>query len=97
MNNNLDIQDIDQRTLTKLVKIRQQNSTKLDQLKRKQIDLETAIKDQKTLIEEILSRLDSSSKIAHIKGKGGKGKNQIGHTNFYQVNTLYMLFVIYFI
>ena len=91
---------VDSRSLNKVLQICQKTSVKLDQITKKQNQLEVMINEQKDKITEILSKLDQQKEGAEIgdnKGKDklkGKGKRT---NEFYQVNICLLFFFVYYV
>lgn len=75
---------VDSRSLDKVLQICQKTSVKLDQITKKQDQLEAMINEQKDKITKILSKLEEGSEIGDNKGKDKlKGKRT---NEFYRVN-----------
>ena len=88
---------IDLRILAKVLKTCQKNSLKLDNIVKKQEELEAMINDQNDKINEILSKLQDNAAVESVesKGKEGKGKGKRNKNEFYQVNICFI--IIYFV
>ena len=84
---------IDSRTLNKVLLFCQKNSMKLDQISKRQDEMEAMMVEQKDKIDQILSKFEVQSNADNkvVKDKGKKSKNE-----FYQVN-IYVLLLILFV
>jgi uncharacterized coiled-coil DUF342 family protein len=91
---------IDPRILNKVLLICQKNSTKLDQISKRQDEMEAMMVEQREMmaeqkdkIDQILSKFEVQSNADNkvVKDKGKKSKNE-----FYQVN-IYVLLLILFV
>ena len=91
---------IDPRILNKVLLICQKNSTKLDQISKRQDEMEVMMVEQREMmaeqkdkIDQILSKFEVQSNADNkvVKDKGKKSKNE-----FYQVN-IYVLLLILFV
>jgi hypothetical protein len=78
---------VDSRTLSKIFQLVQNNNTKLENVLKKQDDLEMMIDAQDIKINEVLSKLEKTNKYEIVEGKGKeKGKGKKIKDEFYQVN-----------
>ncbi|CAG8626635.1 12372_t:CDS:2 [Funneliformis caledonium] len=78
---------VDSRTLDKLLLLCQKNSAKLNQISKRQDELETIIIEQKDKIDEILSKFEEhkfNTEIGNSK-KEGKDKGKKNRIEFYQL------------
>ena len=87
---------IDSRILNKVLLLCQKNSTKLDQISKRQDEMEAMMVKQKDKIDQILSKFkvqnNADNKV--VKDKGKKSKNE-----FYQVNICFIInsFCLYYL
>jgi short-subunit dehydrogenase involved in D-alanine esterification of teichoic acids len=79
---------IDPRILNKVLLICQKNSTKLDQISKRQDKMETIMVEQNDKIDQILSKIEVQNNADNkvVKNKGKKTKNE-----FYQVNICFII------
>ena len=83
---------IDLRVLAKVLKTCQKNSLKLDNIVKKQEELEAMINDQNDKINEILSKLQDNAAVESVESKGkGKDKGKRSGQEFYQVNIRFII------
>lgn len=88
---------IDSRILNKVLQLCQKNSTKLDQISKRQDEMEAILVEQKDKIDQILSKFEvqnnADDKVV-VKDKGKKSKNE-----FYQVNICFIInsFCLYYL
>ena len=84
---------IDPRILNKVLLICQKNSTKLDQISKRQDEMEAMMVEKNDKIDQILSKFEVQNNADNkvVKDKGKKTKNE-----FYQVN-IYVLLLILFV
>ena len=87
---------IDSRILNKVLLLCQKNSTKLDQISKRQDEMEAMMVEQKDKIDQILSKFEVQNNADNtvIKDKGKKSKNE-----FYQVNICFIInsFCLYYL
>jgi hypothetical protein len=87
---------IDSRMLNKVLLLCQKNSTKLDQISRRQDEMEAMMVEQKDKIDQILSKFEVQNNEDNkvVKDKGKRSKNE-----FYQVNICFIInsFCLYYI
>ena len=87
---------IDSRMLNKVLLLCQKNSTKLDQISRRQDEMEAMMVEQKDKIDQILSKFEVQNNADNkvVKDKGKRSKNE-----FYQVNICFIInsFCLYYI
>lgn len=87
---------IDSRILNKVLQICQKNSIKLDQISKRQDEMEAIIVEQKDKIDQILSKFEAKDNADNkvVKDKGKKSKNE-----FYQVNICFIInsFCLYYL
>ena len=69
---------IDSRTLNKVLLFCQKNSMKLDQISKRQDEMEAMMVEQKDKIDQILSKFEVQSNADNkvVKDKGKKSKNE---------------------
>ena len=79
---------IDLRILNKVLLICQKNSTKLDQISKRQDEMEAMMVKQNDKIDQILSKIEVQNNADNkvVKDKGKKTKNE-----FYQVNICFII------
>jgi hypothetical protein len=79
---------IDPRILNKVLLICQKNSTKLDQISKRQDKMEAIMVEQNDKIDQILSKIEVQNNADNkgVKDKGKKTKNE-----FYQVNICFII------
>ena len=79
---------IDPRILNKVLLICQKNSTKLDQISKRQDEMEAMIVEKNDKIDQILSKFEVQNNADNkvVKDKGKKTKNE-----FYQVNICFII------
>ena len=79
---------IDPRILNKVLLICQKNSTKLDQISKRQDEMEAMMVKQNDKIDQILSKIEVQNNADNkvVKDKGKKIKNE-----FYQVNICFII------
>jgi hypothetical protein len=79
---------IDPRILNKVLLICQKNSTKLDQISKRQDEMEAMMVKQNDKIDQILSKIEVQNNADNkvVKDKGKKTKNE-----FYQVNICFII------
>lgn len=79
---------IDPRILNKVLLICQKNSTKLDQISKRQDEMEAIMVEQNDKIDQILSKIEVQNNADNkvVKDKGKKTKNE-----FYQVNICFII------
>jgi hypothetical protein len=79
---------IDPRILNKVLLICQKNSTKLDQISKRQDKMEVIMVEQNDKIDQILSKIEVQNNADNkvVKDKGKKTKNE-----FYQVNICFII------
>jgi hypothetical protein len=79
---------IDSRILNKVLLICQKNSTKLDQISKRQDKMEAIMVEQNDKIDQILSKIEVQNNADNkvVKDKGKKTKNE-----FYQVNICFII------
>jgi len=79
---------IDPRILNKVLLICQKNSTKLDQISKRQDEMEAMMVKQNDKIDQILSKIEVQNNADNkvVKNKGKKTKNE-----FYQVNICFII------
>jgi hypothetical protein len=79
---------IDLRILNKVLLICQKNSTKLDQISKRQDKMEAIMVEQNDKIDQILSKIEVQNNADNkvVKDKGKKTKNE-----FYQVNICFII------
>jgi hypothetical protein len=79
---------IDPRILNKVLLICQKNSTKLDQISKRQDKMEAIMVEQNDKIDQILSKFEVQNNADNkvVKDKGKKTKNE-----FYQVNICFII------
>jgi hypothetical protein len=82
--------------LNKVLLLCQKNSTKLDQISRRQDEMEAMMVEQKDKIDQILSKFEVQNNEDNkvVKDKGKRSKNE-----FYQVNICFIInsFCLYYI
>jgi hypothetical protein len=87
---------IDSRTLNKVLLLCQKNSMKLDQISKRQDEMEAMMVEQKDKIDQILSKFEvqNNANDKVVKDKGKKSKNE-----FYQVNICFIInsFCLYYL
>jgi hypothetical protein len=87
---------IDSRTLNKVLLFCQKNSMKLDQISKRQDEMEAMMVEQKDKIDQILSKFEVQNNADDkvVKDKGKKSKNE-----FYQVNICFIInsFCLYYL
>jgi hypothetical protein len=87
---------IDSRTLNKVLLLCQKNSMKLDQISKRQDEMEAMMVEQKDKIDQILSKFEVQNNADDkvVKDKGKKSKNE-----FYQVNICFIInsFCLYYL
>ena len=87
---------IDSRILNKVLQLCQKNSIKLDQISKRQDEMEAIIVEQKDKIDQILSKFEAKDNADNkvVKDKGKKSKNE-----FYQVNICFIInsFCLYYL
>jgi hypothetical protein len=87
---------IDSRILNKVLLLCQKNSTKLDQISKRQDEMEAMMVEQKDKIDQILSKFEVQNNADNtvVKDKGKKSKNE-----FYQVNICFIInsFCLYYL
>ena len=87
---------IDSRTLNKVLLLCQNNSMKLDQISKRQDEMEAMMVEQKDKIDQILSKFEVQNNADDkvVKDKGKKSKNE-----FYQVNICFIInsFCLYYL
>jgi hypothetical protein len=87
---------IDSRILNKVLLLCQKNSTKLDQISKRQDEMEAMMVEQNDKIDQILSKFEAQNNANNkvVKDKGKKSKNE-----FYQVNICFIInsFCLYYI
>ena len=87
---------IDSRTLNKVLLFCQKNSMKLDQISKRQDEMEAMMVEQKDKIDKILSKFEVQNNADDkvVKDKGKKSKNE-----FYQVNICFIInsFCLYYL
>lgn len=87
---------IDSRTLNKVLLLCQKNSMKLDQISKRQDEMEAMMVEQKDKIDQILSKFEVQNNADNkvVKDKGKKSKNE-----FYQVNICFIInsFCLYYL
>jgi len=87
---------IDSRTLNKVLLLCQKNSMKLDQISKRQDEMEAMMVEQKDKIDQILSKFEMQNNADNkvVKDKGKKSKNE-----FYQVNICFIInsFCLYYL
>jgi hypothetical protein len=79
---------IDPRILNKVLLICQKNSTKLDQISKRQDEMEAMLVEKNDKIDQILSKFEVQNNADNkvVKDKGKKTKNE-----FYQVNICFII------
>ena len=79
---------IDPRILNKMLLICQKNSTKLDQILKRQDEMEAMLVEKNDKIDQILSKFEVQNNADNkvVKDKGKKTKNE-----FYQVNICFII------
>lgn len=79
---------IDSRILNKVLLLCQKNSTKLDQISKRQDEMEAMMVEQKDKIDQILSKFEVQNNADNkvVKDKGKKPKSE-----FYQVNICFII------
>jgi hypothetical protein len=79
---------IDPRILNKVLLICQKNSTKLDQISKRQDEMEVMMVEKNDKIDQILSKFEVQNNADNkvVKDKGKKTKNE-----FYQVNICFII------
>ena len=79
---------IDLRILNKVLLICQKNSTKLDQISKRQDEMEAMLVEKNDKIDQILSKFEVQNNADNkvVKDKGKKTKNE-----FYQVNICFII------
>ena len=79
---------IDPRILNKVLMICQKNSTKLDQISKRQDEMEVIMVEKNDKIDQILSKFEVQNNADNkmVKDKGKKTKNE-----FYQVNICFII------
>jgi hypothetical protein len=79
---------IDPRILNKVLLICQKNSTKLDQISKRQDEMEAMMVEKNDKIDQILSKFEVQNNADNkvVKDKGKKTKNE-----FYQVNICFII------
>jgi hypothetical protein len=79
---------IDPRILNKVLLICQKNSTKLDQISKRQDEMEAIMVEKNDKIDQILSKFEVQNNADNkvVKDKGKKTKNE-----FYQVNICFII------
>ena len=87
---------IDSRILNKVLLLCQKNSTKLDQISKRQDQMKAMMVEQKDKIDQILSKFEVQNNADNtvVKDKGKKSKNE-----FYQVNICFIInsFCLYYL
>jgi len=87
---------IDSRTLNKVLLLCQKNSMKLDQISKRQDEMEAMMVEQRDKIDQILSKFEVQNNADNkvVKDKGKKSKNE-----FYQVNICFIInsFCLYYL
>ena len=87
---------IDSRILNKVLLLCQKNSTKLDQISKRQDEMKAMMVEQKDKIDQILSKFEVQNNADNtvVKDKGKKSKNE-----FYQVNICFIInsFCLYYL
>lgn len=87
---------IDSRILNKVLLVCQKNSTKLDQISRRQDEMEAMMVEQNNKIDQILSKFEVQNNADKkvVKDKGKKTQNE-----FYQVNICFIInsFCLYYL
>ena len=87
---------IDSRTLNKVLLFCQKNSMKLDQISKRQDEMEAMMVEQRDKIDQILSKFEVQNNADDkvVKDKGKKSKNE-----FYQVNICFIInsFCLYYL
>lgn len=87
---------IDSRILNKVLLVCQKNSTKLDQISRRQDEMEAMMVEQNNKIDQILSKFEvqNNADKKEVKDKGKKTQNE-----FYQVNICFIInsFCLYYL
>ena len=87
---------IDSRILNKVLLLCQKNSMKLDQISKRQDEMEAMMVEQKDKIDQILSKFEMQNNADNkvVKDKGKKSKNE-----FYQVNICFIInsFCLYYL
>ena len=87
---------IDSHTLNKVLLLCQKNSMKLDQISKRQDEMEAMMVEQKDKIDQILSKFEVQNNADDkvVKDKGKKSKNE-----FYQVNICFIInsFCLYYL
>ena len=78
--------------LSKVLKICQQNSVKLDKIADKQLELEGLIKEQNNKIDTILSKIEERGDAEIVASKDkSKDKGKRSRHEFYQVNIYFII------
>jgi hypothetical protein len=79
---------IDSRILNKVLLLCQKNSMKLDQISKRQDEMEAMMVEQNDKIDQILSKFEAQNNANNkvVKDKGKKSKNE-----FYQVNICFII------
>ena len=96
---------IDPRILNKVLLICQKNSTKLDQISKRQDEMEAMMVEQREMmaeqkdkIDQILSKFEVQSNADNkvVKDKGKKSKNEFYQVNIYVLLLILFVYTIYF-
>jgi len=89
---------IDSRILNKVLLLCQKNSTKLDQISKRQDEMEAMMVEQKDKIDQILSKFEvqNNADDTVVKDKGKKSKNEFYHVNICFIINSFCLYYLYF-